>query len=97
MIIVHDIFICKPGNASKMAKMFKEMMKDNEEFVNIMTDMTGQYNRVIMVTQYKNLSAYEEAFEKYMNPTAEMKKKFAKMEGYTDMYLTGYREIYRTW
>ena len=25
MIIVHDIFICKPGNASKMAKMFKEM------------------------------------------------------------------------
>ena len=24
MIIVHDIFICKPGNASKLAKIFKE-------------------------------------------------------------------------
>jgi hypothetical protein len=26
MIIVHDIFICKPGNASELAKMFKEAM-----------------------------------------------------------------------
>jgi hypothetical protein len=24
MIIVHDTFICKPGNASKLAKLFKE-------------------------------------------------------------------------
>jgi hypothetical protein len=41
MIIVHDIFICKPGNASKLAKKFKEAMADNNELVNIMTDMTG--------------------------------------------------------
>lgn len=40
MVIVHGIFVCKPGNASKMAK---------------------------------------------------------KMEGYTDMYLTGSREIYKVW
>jgi len=97
MIIVHDIFICKPGQASKMAKMFKEMMAGNSELVNIMTDMTGQYNKVVMVTKYKNLAAYEEAFEKYKNPTEEMKKQFAKMEGYTYMYLTGSREIYQTW
>jgi len=97
MIIVHDIFICKPGNASKMAKMFKEMMTGNSELVNIMTDLTGQYNRVIMVTKYDNLAGYEQAFEKYKNPTEEMKKQFAKMEGYTDMYLTGSREIYQTW
>jgi heme-degrading monooxygenase HmoA len=97
MVIVHDIFVCKPGNASKMAKMFKEMMAGNAELVNIMTDMTGQYNRVIMVTKYENLTAYEQAFEKYNNPTEEMKKQFAKMEGYTEMYLTGSREIYKTW
>ena len=24
MIVVHDIFICKPGNASTIAKLFKE-------------------------------------------------------------------------
>jgi heme-degrading monooxygenase HmoA len=95
MIIVHDIFVCKPGNASKVAKMFKEVMAGNTEAVNIMTDMTGQFNRVIMVTQHESLAAYEESFKKYMNPTEEEKKKFAKIEGYTEMYLTGSREIYK--
>lgn len=97
MIIVHDIFVCKPGNASKLAKMFKEAMEGNEDLVNIMTDMTGQYNRVIMVTQYANLTAYEQSFEKYMQKSEEMKRMQEKMEGYHDMYLTGSREIYRVW
>ena len=97
MIIVHDIFVCKPGNASKMAKMFKEVMGGSKELVNILTDATGQYNRVVMVTQYEDLAAYQKFFEGYMNPTEEQKKKFAKMEGYTDMYLTGSREIYKVW
>jgi heme-degrading monooxygenase HmoA len=97
MIIVHDIFVCKPGNASKLAKLFKEVMSDNKEMLNIMTDMTGKYNRVIMVSQYENLTAYEKFMQGYMNPTEEDKKKFAKMEGYTDMYLTGSREIYKVW
>jgi heme-degrading monooxygenase HmoA len=97
MIIVHDIFVCKPGNASKMAKMFKEMMAASKEVVQIMTDMTGQYNRVIMVSQYENLTEYEKFMEAYKNPTPEMKKMFENMKGYTEMYLTGSREIYQTW
>ena len=66
MIMVHDIFVCKPGNASKLAKLFKEVMAGNPELVNIMTDMTGQYNRVIMVSKFENLTAYEESWKKYM-------------------------------
>jgi hypothetical protein len=97
MVIVHDIFVCKPGNASKMAKLFKEVMASSPEVTHILTDMTGQYNRVVMVSQYENLSAYEQAAEKYKNPTEEMKQQYAKMEGYTEMYLTGGREIYQTW
>jgi hypothetical protein len=95
MIIVHDIFVCKPGNASKMAKMFKEVMTGNSEFVHIMTDMSGQYNRVIMETRYENLAAYEKNFEKYMKDAEVMKKMKEGMAGYTDMYLTGSREIYQ--
>ena len=97
MIIVHDTFVCKPGNASKVAKLFKEVMAGNKEMVNIMTDMTGQYNRVIMVSQFENMAAYEKMMEMYMNPTEEQKQKFAKMQGYTEMYQTGSREIYRVW
>jgi len=97
MIIVHDIFVCKPGNASKMAKMFKEAMEGNKEFVHIMTDVTGVYNRVIMVSQFDSLSAYEQNIEKYMQKSEEMKRQLEKMQGYHDMYLTGSREIYKTW
>jgi len=97
MIIVHDIFVCKPGNASKMAKMFKEAMEGNKELVHIMTDMTGEYNRVIMVSKYDSLSTYEQNMEKYMQKSEEMKRQLEKMQGYHDMYLTGSREIYKTW
>ena len=97
MIHVHEIFICKPGNASKLAKKFKEAMAGASELVNILTDMTGQYNRVIMVTQYENLAAYEQNWEKYKADTEAMKKMEAAMAGYQDMYLTGSREIYQVW
>jgi len=97
MIIVHDIFVCKPGNASKAAKLFKETMGGQPGVVNIMTDMTGQYHRVIMVTQYETLAAYEKSFEEYANPSPETKESMKKMEGFQDMYVTGSREIYRTW
>jgi hypothetical protein len=97
MIIVHDTFVCKPGNASKAAKMFKEMMAKSPEVLHIMTDVTGQFHRVIMVSQYENLAAYEKSLEAYMNPTPEMKEMMKGMGNFQDMYLTGSREIYRTW
>jgi predicted translin family RNA/ssDNA-binding protein len=97
MIIVHDIFICKPGNASKLAKMFKEAMTMNEEFVNVLTDMSGQFNKVVMVSQYKNLTEYEQSWEKMQKDPEAMKKMEKIMTGYQDMYLTGSREIYRVW
>lgn len=97
MIQVHDIFVCKPGNASKLAKKFKEGMAGSSEFVNILTDMSGQYNRVVMVSQYENLTAYEENWKKYETDSEAMKKMTEAMAGYQDMYLTGSREIYQIW
>lgn len=97
MILVHDTFVCKPGNASKIAKMFKEAMAGNNELVNVLTDMTGQFNRVIMVTKYESLTAYEQSFEKWKENTEEMKKMAEKMAGYQDMYVSGSREIYKVW
>lgn len=95
MIVVHDIFICKPGNASKLAKLFKEAMNTMEDLDCIMTDMTGQYNKVVMVTKYENLTAYEKSFEKYMQDSDEMKKIKEMMKGYHEMYISGSREIFR--
>ncbi|MGN6401318.1 MAG: NIPSNAP family protein [Flavisolibacter sp.] len=89
------MFICKPGQASKFAKLFKEVMADNDNLVNIMTDMTGNYNKVVMVTQYESLTAYEQSFQKYAQDSEEMKTMKEKMKGYHDMYMTGSREIYQ--
>ena len=97
MIIVHDTFVCKPGNASKLAKLFKEVMEGDESLLQIMTDMTGQYNRVIMVSKFDNLTAYEQSWEKYKEDTEKMKKMQEKMAGYTEMYQTGSREIFQVW
>lgn len=97
MIEVHDIFICKPGSASKLAKKFKEGMSGSSDLVNVLTDMTGQFNRVVMVTKYESLTAYEKSWQKYQEKSEEMKKMEQAMAGYQDMYLTGSREIYQVW
>jgi len=97
MIQVHETFVCKPGNASKLAKKFKEAMAATGEPVTILTDMTGQYNRVTMVSQYENLAAYEKNWDKFKADPEAMKKMEAAMAGYQDMYLTGSREIYQIW
>jgi hypothetical protein len=96
MIIVHDTFVCKPGNASKLAKLFKEVMSGRKELVNIMTDMSGQYNRVVMVSKFDSLTAYENSW-KDMENSEDAKKMQEKMKGYTEMYQSGSREIYKVW
>lgn len=72
-------------------------MEGSSDLVNIMTDMTGQYNKVVMVTQYENLTAYERSWEKYNKDSEEMKKMNDAMAGYQEMYLTGSREIFQVW
>ena len=96
MIIVHDIFICKPGNASKVAKMFKEAMSGSEELLHIMTDMTGQYHRVVIASSFDSLAAYEEE-QKTMGQTPEEQRVMEKFKDMNEMYVSGSREIFKVW
>jgi hypothetical protein len=97
MIVIQDTFVCKPGNASKLAKLCKEVMGTFKETKSIMTDMTGPFNRVIIVSEYADLKAYQEAMENMGNMTPEQKEGMKKMDNYTEMYLTGSREIFKVW
>ena len=97
MIIVQETFVCKPGNASKLAKMFKNAMGSDPEVLHILTDMTGQYNRVVMVSKFENLTAYEKNWDKFKQNPEAMKKMQEAMAGYQDMYLSGSREIFQVW
>jgi len=89
MILIRESFVAKPGNASKLAKMFKEL--DWPGAV-VMTDYTGQFNQVVIETRYENVQAWEKAMSEPM--PKEMEEKF---KNYTEMYDVGYRDIYRIW
>jgi hypothetical protein len=97
MITVHDIFICKPGNASKIAKLFKEWAEVTpQKNVSVMTDMTGQFHRVVVVSNFQSLSAYEEEM-KNVGQSDEEKKIMEKFKDINEMYVSGSREIFKVW
>jgi len=87
MILVREVFIAKPGQASSLARLMSEVMPRSR----VMTDMTGVFNKVVMETEVDDLNAFEARMKDYLS-NQEMKK---KMAGYTDMYTAGKREIYR--
>jgi hypothetical protein len=96
MISVHETFVCKPGNASKIAKLFKEWAA-TQKGIQIMTDMTGQWHRVIVASTHDTLAAYEENFKKMMADTPENRAMNEKFKDMNDMYVSGSREIYKVW
>ena len=97
MIVVHDVFQCKPGNASKLAKLFKEWADAvPAKNLQVMTDMTGGFHRVVIASSFENLSAYEEAM-KTMGQSPEEQKMMEKFKDMNEMYVSGSREIFKLW
>jgi len=99
MIIVQETFVCKPGNASKIAKLFKEWAEIRpRKNTRILTDMTGQWHRVVVVSEYENLADYEKELENMMqNQTPEEKALAEKFKDMNEMYVSGGREIFKVW
>ncbi|MBI3231727.1 MAG: hypothetical protein HYZ51_01450 [Candidatus Doudnabacteria bacterium] len=91
MILVREVFICKPGLASKFAKLMKSVMQGMPERVTVMTDLTGQFNKVVLHSEYKSFQDFESRMKDYATNTVWRDK----MAGYTEMYVTGQREIYQ--
>lgn len=92
MIIVREMFIAKPGMASKMAKMFKDEWGPETR---VMTDLTGVYNKVVVESEYASLADWETEMKKYMNQPK--KESDSSKPKHTDMYTQGKREIFRIW
>ena len=93
MLIIKETFIAKPGNAGKLAKLFREAFNETPEKdkVRILTDYIGPFNTIVIETQIESLSEYEKRMEEYSKENS-----FAdKLKGYTEMYKAGKREVYR--
>jgi hypothetical protein len=90
MLVIRNCFVAKPGNATKLAAQLKEAAAvANVPKYRVLTDLTGEFNRVILEFEVENVSG----FEARMNDYATNEAFRAKMKGYTDLWVTGSREI----
>lgn len=92
MFVIRNTFIAKPGCASKLAAQLKEAMAVFQmPGVRVMTDLTGDFNRVIMEYTAESLAEFEKRHQEVVGSP----KYREKMAGYTDLWITGSREILR--
>ena len=90
MIIVRNCFVAKPGMASKLAAQFKEAAATAKiQKYRVLTDFTGDFNRVVLEYEAANLGEFEAQMKDYATNQAFRDK----MKGYTDLYITGSRDI----
>jgi hypothetical protein len=90
MLIVRNCFVCKPGNASKLAAQLKEaaaVAKIPKH--RVLTDLTGDFNRVILEYEAESVGEFEARMKDYHTNEAFREK----MKGYTDLWTAGSREI----
>ena len=88
MIVVRATFVAKPGMASKLAAMMHDCFGPNAR---VLTDLVGDFNTVVLEHEAESWEAYEAHRGKLMSDPAFKEK----MAGYTDLYLTGKREVFQ--
>jgi len=90
MLVVRNCFTAKPGHASKLAAQLKEAAAAAKiPRHRILTDLTGEFNRVILEFEVENVSGFEAQLNDYHTNEAFR----AKMKGYTDFWISGSREL----
>jgi len=92
MIVVRNSFTAKPGMANKLAAHLKEMAKaGNLRNARVLTDITGDFNHVVMEHEVESASEFEQMFQRYSSDP-EIRE---KAKGYTELWSTGRRELFR--
>ena len=91
MIIIRNCFVAKPGQASKLAAVLKDATTVMNVPARVLTDLTGDCNRVVLEIEADNISGFEERMREYSSNEAFREK----MKGYTDHWVTGSRELLR--
>ncbi len=91
MIVVRNSFVAKPGSASKLAAQLKDAAAASSAIgsFRVLTDLTGDFNRVVLEYEADSIGAFEATMRDYATNPAFREK----MKGYTDLYVTGSREI----
>jgi len=92
MYVIRNIFVAKPGSAGKLAAQLKEAVAAFQmPGGRVMTDVTGDFNRVIMEHTAESLGEFETRMQETMGSQLYRER----MAGYTELWITGTREILR--
>jgi hypothetical protein len=92
MIVVRNSFIAKPGQAGKLAAQLKDMASaGNLRNARVLTDFTGDFNHVIMEHEVESAAEFESLMTRYASDPQFREK----AKGYTDLWTTGRRELFR--
>ena len=92
MFVIRNTFVAKPGCASKLAGHLKEAVAAFEmPGARVMTDLTGDFNRVVMEHTAESMAE----FEKRMQETMGSPMYRERIAGYAELWITGSREILR--
>ena len=95
MYLIRDVFHCKPGKARALAEMLRKTipsMQQEDGFVHcqVMVDLVSSYWTVVLQSEVAELSG----FEHHMNTFSARPEVRQAVEGYMDLVVDGYREIY---
>ena len=92
MFIVREVFTAKPGSASKLARLFKDVFSSLPDLkMRVSTDYIASLNTVVLETEVESLQEFERHMAEYSS-RADIKE---RMKGYTELYVKGRREVYR--
>ena len=93
MIVVRNTFTAKPGQAGKLVAQMKEVAgAGGLKNLRFMTDLVGDLNTVVMEHEVESIAEFESLMQKY-STDPQMRD---KAKGYTDLWITGKRELFRT-
>ena len=92
MIIVRNISSPNRDRQASWAVHLKEMAKaGNLRNARVLTDLIGDFNHVVMEHEVESASEFEEMFKRYSSDP-EVRE---KAKGYTELWNTGRRELFR--
>jgi hypothetical protein len=92
MVIVRNTFHAKPGQAGKLAAHLKEMATAGKlRNPRVMTDLTGDFNHVVMEHEVESASEFEQLLARYASDPQIREK----AKGYTELWTSGRRELFR--
>ena len=92
MIIIRNTFTAKPGLAGKLVAQMKEIAAGNNlRNLRFLTDISGDFNQVVMEHEVESLTEFEALLQKYATDP-QMRE---KAKGYTELWVTGRRELFR--